>query len=269
MANVEHEDFESRADTIRAFDFDEEGSAAEEGARLPFLVLIALVVLGAFVGVVWLAYTQGVERGRAEAPQILAQRDLRPPTTATQTPPFTGLNIYQSRTPGEPAAPQNIHPAATRSFGPVHAETPPPALRPSSNGGTESFAPGTKPAHPFATTPPAPAPPSKAAETPKSQASAALAPAPAGTSQSPAAQVNGVLLQIGSYKSETEARQAGAIYQTHHPAAAGYGIDISRADLGARGIWYRLRIGPFEDKDAAAEACAKLRSDGATCLISR
>lgn len=265
MTNVERDKFESRTHEFHAFDFDEEASTAEEGARLPFLVLIALVVLGAFVGVVWLAYTQGVERGRAEGPQILAQRNL--PAAPTATPPFTGLNIYQPAAPQKPTAPQIRHQAAARPIGPVHAATPPPALRPSSNGGAETFVPGTEPAHPFATTPPPSASEAKPAVTPKSPAG--VAPKPAEILPSPAAQATGVLLQIGSYKSEAEARQSWVAFKARHPAAAGYRTDISRAELGARGTWYRLRIGPFEDKDTAAVACARLRSDGANCLIAR
>ncbi len=45
-----------------------------EGSRLPLLIVIALFVLAAFGGVVWLAYTQGVARGRNDSPHtIVAQ----------------------------------------------------------------------------------------------------------------------------------------------------------------------------------------------------
>ena len=37
-----------------------------------FLIVIALVVLASFAGVVWLAYSQGVQRGRQDAPRIVA-----------------------------------------------------------------------------------------------------------------------------------------------------------------------------------------------------
>ena len=50
-------------DDVHIFDGAEEDDDAE-GSRLPLLIVIALFVLAAFGGVVWLAYTQGVARGR-------------------------------------------------------------------------------------------------------------------------------------------------------------------------------------------------------------
>jgi len=35
---------------------------------------------------------------------------------------------------------------------------------------------------------------------------------------------------------------------------ANYGPMVQRADLGAKRIWYRLRIGPTNDKATAAKA---------------
>ena len=46
-----------------------------EGSRLPLLIVIALFVLAAFGGVVWMAYTQGVVRGHSEAPKTIVAAD--------------------------------------------------------------------------------------------------------------------------------------------------------------------------------------------------
>ena len=52
-------------DGLRVFDGSEEEEDVE-GSRLPLLIVLALLVLAMFAGVVWLAYTQGVARGRGE-----------------------------------------------------------------------------------------------------------------------------------------------------------------------------------------------------------
>src|SRR6185503_17439994 len=67
----------------------------EEGSRLPLLIVIALVVLASFAGVVWLAYTQGVQRGREDAPRIMAVRQNKMAATESKNP-YSDLKIYQS-----------------------------------------------------------------------------------------------------------------------------------------------------------------------------
>src|SRR4051794_20391720 len=93
------------SDDVRVYDGGED-EYADEGSRLPLLIVIALVVLASFAGVVWLAYSQGVQRGREDAPRIVAAEPAQKPA-AEQKNPYSGLQIYQSAkpvTPGENAA---------------------------------------------------------------------------------------------------------------------------------------------------------------------
>ena len=87
--------------------------------------------------------------------------------------------------------------------------------------------------------------------------------------QTPPLAMKGVVLQIGSYKSEAEARQSWSAFRAKHDAAAGYQPDVKSADLGAKGRWYRLRMGPFADRKSALAVCAKLKADGASCLLAQ
>jgi len=77
-----------------------------------------------------------------------------------------------------------------------------------------------------------------------------------------------VLLQIGSFDS-MEAASTGWITfrERYHPAEALL-PDIQSVDLGAKGTWYRLRVGPFADRVAATDACTKLQAEGASCFIA-
>ena len=70
MANYERGVYEP-SDEVRVFDGSEEEDDVE-GSRLPLLIVLALLVLAMFAGVVWLAYTQGVARGRGETPVLTA-----------------------------------------------------------------------------------------------------------------------------------------------------------------------------------------------------
>src|SRR5215475_9438781 len=70
MANYERErsTYEPPKDDV----FDGAEDDEEEGSRLPLLIVIALLVLAAFGGVVWLAYSQGVARGHADTTTVAA-----------------------------------------------------------------------------------------------------------------------------------------------------------------------------------------------------
>ena len=47
---------------------------------------------------------------------------------------------------------------------------------------------------------------------------------------------------------------------------AGYKPDIQTVDLGNRGIYHRLRVGPLEGRDAAQGLCSQFKQQGQDCL---
>ncbi|MDE3117229.1 MAG: SPOR domain-containing protein, partial [Pseudomonadota bacterium] len=69
--------------------------------------------------------------------------------------------------------------------------------------------------------------------------------------------------------SEADAKAAWSTYQHRHPATSGMSSNIQKADLGAKGIWYRLRVGSFADKAAAGAFCDKLKADHGACFPAR
>src|SRR6478672_8814607 len=89
------------SDDVRVYDGGED-EYVDEGSRLPLLIAIALVVLASFAGVVWLAYTQGVQRGREDTPRIAAVGPAQTATPTSAAPPrkpAATANTMAARTP--------------------------------------------------------------------------------------------------------------------------------------------------------------------------
>jgi hypothetical protein len=276
MANYE---YDMPNDDVRVFDGGDEDDV--EGSRLPLLIVIALLVLAAFGGVVWLAYQRGVAQGHAEVPRTIAAEQgpvkVAPANPGGTPTPYTGLKIYQQPAPddasGDPAAPASAAgpapkpapvaavPATTVPTEPVSSPpTPTPVIAPAPVA--------TPPAQQMAATAP-PKPVVKAVAPPPapkpSIAEAPPAPAPAPV----AASSGGAMIQIGSYKSEADANAAWTAYKAKHGSIIGSGsLDVAKADLGAKGTWYRARIAGFASKAEAAATCTKLKADGADCIVA-
>ncbi|MGB8365001.1 MAG: SPOR domain-containing protein [Rhizomicrobium sp.] len=285
MANFER--YEPRADKGRAFDGGESEDQDEEGSRLPLLLVIGLLVVAAFAGVVWLAYTQGVQRGQADAPRLLVAANgpvkVAPANPGGVETPFKGLKIYQQPAPADDedadSAPQPPTPkAAIRQ---KIAETPPPPAAETMAAPSEEYLGGMKPvAAPAA----APVQQHKAVRPPRALVSAQKGesvpalkstaeitkPAPAKVpATAPSSGGRAVMLQIGAYKSEDEANAAWRSFEHKHPIVGGYQPEIRKVDLADKGVWYRLRLGSFDDKDAAVAFCDKLKADGGTCFLAK
>src|ERR1700744_3159817 len=100
MPSFERGVYEPQSDDVHVFDEDE--GVDEEGSRLPLLIVIALLVLAAFAGVVWLAYSQGVQRGRTDAPRmIVAAPGPEKEAAADTSGSAHSLKIYQQPAPAD------------------------------------------------------------------------------------------------------------------------------------------------------------------------
>jgi hypothetical protein len=85
----------------------------------------------------------------------------------------------------------------------------------------------------------------------------------------PAQTAGGVLVQVTAVRSEEEAVSAYRGLQQRYPSILGaFQPTIVRADLGERGIYYRVRVGPFSGGDAT-RLCEDLKAAGADCMIAR
>jgi cell division protein FtsN len=67
-----------------------------------------------------------------------------------------------------------------------------------------------------------------------------------------------------------DAQSSWASIQRQFPSVLG-GVqpDIREANLGDRGIYYRVRIGPYASRSEAVELCEALQAAGGTCFVTR
>jgi hypothetical protein len=82
----------------------------------------------------------------------------------------------------------------------------------------------------------------------------------------PVAKTNGHYLQIGAYRSDTDALAGFKRAKGKFSVLSNANHHIVKADLGTRGIYYRLRVGPFASKEQSLNFCSKLQSQGQACL---
>ncbi len=77
------------------------------------------------------------------------------------------------------------------------------------------------------------------------------------------------VVQVASKQNQTEALATFADMQQKYPTLlASYRPIVQKADLGTKGVWYRLRIGPINDKAVASKLCSQLKSQGLNdCLV--
>jgi tetratricopeptide (TPR) repeat protein len=103
--------------------------------------------------------------------------------------------------------------------------------------------------------------PEKQAETGPAQDSA--------TAQGGNVELTGWSVQLSSARDEKIAWGTWDKLKARHKALSDMKPVVVRADLGKKGIYYRLRLGGFDTQADAKSACGKLKSRGLTCFVSR
>jgi hypothetical protein len=278
----------------------------EEHAPVPRRLLrigIALVVMGVFAGGVWLAYTAGMHRGggaAASADIPLIRADTTPIKVKPENPggmpvPDRDMLIYGQQRPqvehllpppeqpmARPApppaplpAPAPPQPQQTAALAPPAAAPPPPPAVPTPAAAAATPSPV---AAPPAAAPPASPAPARPALSPAALAAArelgiAVAensPRPAASRTAAAGRAGGLRLQLGAMRSETEARGAWERLKHQNSDLLGRLSAVAiRADLGGKGVYYRIQAGPVADASTADRICGELRQRHLACVIAR
>ncbi len=94
------------------------------------------------------------------------------------------------------------------------------------------------------------------------------APAPAPAPAPRVAAGGAFVAQIAALRSEGAADAAWDRLSARDPALfAGAQKDIQRADLGAKGAYFRVRAGYFAGRDEAARFCNRVKTLGQDCIV--
>ena len=217
--------------------------------------------------------------GSTEGPVSREEQSVKPESRVIRTIPITPDEGWL-RGAAAPAPPGAVQTAPNQAMpGPVMSVWPPP---PAMAAPTASLAAA-----------PIPAPPAKVLSEPKKihmgtnradQSGAADArpepPSPAApialanpNSAAPvAASVpgGGYAAQVTSERSESNAQAALQALQAKYPnQLSGRQPIIRRADLGAKGIYYRVLVGPFASAEEAGGLCSRLKAAGGNCIVQR
>lgn len=89
-----------------------------------------------------------------------------------------------------------------------------------------------------------------------------LTPAPSFVGDGP------FLAQLAALQSEAGANAAWARLSSRAPGLfASARLNVERADLGQRGIYYRVRAGYFADRPNATRFCDRIRQLGQDCIV--
>lgn len=265
----------------------------EEPRRSSFIrnLLVICVMLGC-AGAIYFAYNKGKQAGGGETggaiPLIRADQDptKKKPDDAGGSVPDQDKLVYNPNDPNgakverllpppEQPLPKPVPvPGATdtlpvQNVAPVaapQAAPPTAAIGVATNAASQQAnATGLMTAPPGAKAVPGieipPAPPAQPA-----QAAAPAKPVPL-TPPAPAA-TGPLRVQIAATKDEPSARAEFARLQKAHADLLGnLSATVVKADLGDKGVFYRIQAGPIADKAQADKLCAQLKPLGIGCIV--
>ncbi len=205
------------------------------------------------------------------APAAEAEELLRPPPETAAVP---AVKAPAAKVALPPETPQVAPEATPDSVLPVPVPVPEAAPEP--------VTPEVAAAQP-APDPPAPPAAAPASETPTQVADPVVAapvtapvtgpvtaPVAPQAAALPEAKTGGFVVQLISIRSRDRARPAWANLQKAHPALLGNReLSIQKADLGDRGVYYRVRAGFFAERASARGLCNALKTRGQDCLVTK
>jgi tetratricopeptide (TPR) repeat protein len=79
----------------------------------------------------------------------------------------------------------------------------------------------------------------------------------------------GWTVQIASADSEAAAWSTYKKMQKSHGVLNGKTPVVMKADLGTKGVFYRVRFAGFDDQKGALSECGKLKANGVSCYVSK
>lgn len=77
-----------------------------------------------------------------------------------------------------------------------------------------------------------------------------------------------VYIQLASVKSEADAKTKWASLKSKYASLSSLSLKVQKADLGAKGTFYRVQAGPTS-ADNATSICAKIKAAKGDCIIAK
>ena len=241
--------------------------------------LLTVLVMAGFAGALYFAYVQGTHHAAPTAAATPAAPTATAPQTQQQAAAVPADNIPLIRADQQPMKVKPDQPGgmvvpdrdkliySERPGGPPVERLLPPAEQP---------APRPLPPPPPAAAPlPLAAPPQVAAVPPSPVAKPTAAPAthtaPPPAASAPAVDRGGhIRVAIASLRTPEEARSEWQrLKHANHDLLGKLNADAVRADLGERGVWYRIEAGSFAKAATAEHLCHELKARHLGCSIVR
>jgi len=227
--------------------------------RWPTVVLPG-VMMAVFAGGLWFFYHQGARPPAAtpgEAPLIRADdkpMKVKPDQPGGMPVPDQNVSVYDPK------------PAAA----PVEKFVPPPE-QPMPRPAPAQAAVPAVPAQPSPAAVPAPVQQSAATAAPKAPAKPAPAKEASAAAPAKSAAPSGpVRIQLASLRTPEAAKEEWTRLKREHPELLGKLTAVAvKADLGDKGVWYRVQTQVFENASAAERLCADLKKQNVGCSLAR
>ena len=81
---------------------------------------------------------------------------------------------------------------------------------------------------------------------------------------------SGYLVQLASMASPETARQHWELLRAKNAELLGdMTLNVEEVDLGTRGTFYRIQIGPFPNQATAEDMCLQIKAKRLDCLVVR
>lgn len=287
-------DFDSLDAELAEIDGKAAASAKKSSKLLP--AIVAFIALLSFGVIVVYAYNQGIQEGSEDAAPVL--RAKGPSKVPPQTPgglevPHQDKLVYNQvgkQQVGE-AVERLLPPPETPLPKPTASAPPPPAavpapppklLAPTTSPSDDQTASAPSPPVPPAAAATAPPPVPEAAKTTPPPARLATQPQQTATQTAEVAKPTALAraaspqtvaktafrIQIASMTNPEAANIEWSRRVAQHKDILGaLTLVVDRADLGSRGIFYRVQAGPLPSREAASALCDKLKQRKVGCLV--
>jgi len=275
-------DYSPFEDDYRGFEIRE-----DDTARGPLILALAIGVLLVFGAVVWNTYRQGVRSNGAGIPSVIAEKQpykRAPEDRGGVAVPDVNKRFYDQMDASDRSE-EEMRDYASRSQDEESGEMlqggPPIELRPGQeremddsdpeNGMPNAVADQVRA---LAELDDRPGEPQDSVEVASNApvelpTTRQLPPAPvAQTSQFAFTDGGTYLVQLAAFRSQDAAETAWSKATTSRPDLyRGARKQVQRADLGAKGVFYRLRVGSFVERAEASAFCDAVKASGENCIV--